>query len=69
MSADTNQDVSAVGQSMASILDVQAAQAAHARAQEIQRLSRLHPVVRELVEELDALKAKLADAGESKRKK
>lgn len=50
----------AVGQSMESIQDVQAAQARHARALEIQRLARLHPVVRDMVEELDALKAEAA---------
>lgn len=50
-------ETQAVGQSMDSIRDVQAAQARHAKALEIQRLARLHPVVREMVEELEALKA------------
>lgn len=50
-------ETQAVGQSMDSIRDVQAAQARHAKTLEIQRLARLHPVVREMVEELEALKA------------
>lgn len=50
-------ETQAVGQSMDSIRDVQAAQAKHAKVLEIQRLARLHPVIRELVDELDALKA------------
>lgn len=45
-----------------SVRDVQAAQAAHARELAIARLCSLHPVVRELVEERDALRKRVEEA-------
>lgn len=57
------------GMSHDELRDLQEAQANHARGILIADLVRREPLVRELVEELDATKAKLADALSKKGKK
>lgn len=51
----------ALGMSMEQIQDVQRAQAAHARAQELDRLARQFPIIREVIEELAAAKARIVE--------
>jgi hypothetical protein len=51
----------ALGMSMDQIHNVQRAQAEHARSQELERFARQFPIVREVIDELAAAKARIVE--------